>query len=70
MSNNARVLVQVDLLRRCHVDGHHGVIDLLAPCTNGGETGGFIDPSGCPLHVAIVRTRGLNWLCVVAETNE
>ncbi len=70
VSNNVRVLVQVDLLCRRHVDGHHGVINFLAPCTNGGESRPVVRPGGCPLHVAIVRTRALNRSCVVAETNE
>ena len=73
VSNSVRVLVHVDLLRRRHVDSHHrdiDHIDLLAPCTNGGETGPVVRPGGGPLHVAIVRARALNWSCVVAKTNE
>lgn len=70
VSNNVRVIVQVDLLRRRHVDCHHGVINLFAPCANGGETRAVGWPSGRPLRVAIVRTRALKWSCVVAEANK
>ena len=35
LSNHIRVGIQVHMLGCCHVYGNRGVIELLAPCTNG-----------------------------------
>jgi len=68
VSDDARVLMQVDLLgRRRHVYCHHEVIHLF---TNGSESSAVVRPSGRPLHVAIVRTRAIDWSCVVTKTDE
>ena len=70
VSKNVRVGIQVQVLGRRHVYAHRGVVVLLAPCTNGGETRAVVWPSGCPLHGAVGRTRAFDWSCVVANTNE
>jgi len=46
VSSNVRVGVQVVMLGSRYVYSHPGVIDLLAPCTNGGETGAVVLPTG------------------------
>lgn len=68
-SNDIRVGIQVEVLRRRHVYRHR-LINLLAPCTNSREASPVVRPSGCPLHVAMGRTRGLGRSCVVANANE
>jgi hypothetical protein len=72
VSNDVRVLVQVNGLGRRHVHSHRGVFELLAPRPNGGDTStsAVVHPGGCPLHVATVRTRAFSWSCVVANANE